>query len=51
MALDAIRNGYCDTALVIGSSVVHRPERTHLSRSLGLISSDGLCRSFDASGH
>lgn len=50
MALDAIRNGYCDAALVLASSVVHRPERTAQSRPLGLVSDDGLCRSFDAQG-
>ncbi|KAJ1528633.1 hypothetical protein ONE63_007028 [Megalurothrips usitatus] len=48
MAQDAIRAGSCDAALVLASSVVQQPERTAQCRVMGLVSEDGLCRSFDA---
>ncbi|CAM5631673.1 MULTISPECIES: beta-ketoacyl synthase N-terminal-like domain-containing protein [Streptomyces] len=47
-AISALRNGECDLALVAAASVASSPVVFDFSRSQGLLSSDGRCRSFAA---
>lgn len=49
-AVDAIRNGHCDIALAGGSSVTAPIFSGHLYQEGSMLSSDGHCHSFDASG-
>ncbi|XP_050353705.1 fatty acid synthase-like [Nymphalis io] len=50
-AFKAIRDGYCDTAIVGGSNLcLHPYVSMHLFR-LGAISPDGICKSFDNSAN
>jgi len=48
-AVEAIRNGQCDLALAGGSSVTAPIFSGHLYQEGSMLSSDGHCRSFDAS--
>ena len=49
-ALRAIRSGQCDAAVVGGSSVCLNPKYSAQTLKLGMISPDGVCKSFDVSG-
>ncbi|REH01874.1 polyketide synthase [Flavobacterium aquicola] len=48
-AVEAIRNGHCDTALAGGSSVTAPIFSGNLYQEGSMLSSDGHCRAFDAS--
>ncbi|WP_281337151.1 polyketide synthase [Flavobacterium eburneipallidum] len=48
-AVEAIRNGRCDVALAGGSSITAPIFSGHLYQEGSMLSSDGHCRSFDAS--
>lgn len=48
-AVEAIRNGRCDIALAGGSSITSPIFSGHLYQEGSMLSSDGHCRSFDAS--
>jgi amino acid adenylation domain-containing protein len=48
-AVESIRNGQCDIALAGGSSVTAPIFSGHLYQEGSMLSSDGHCRSFDAS--
>ena len=48
-AVDAIRNDHCDIALAGGSSITAPIFSGHLYQEGSMLSSDGHCRSFDAS--
>jgi fatty acid synthase len=50
-ALQAIRSGQCDAAIVGGSSLCLNPSTTIQFQKLGMLSPDGACKSFDASGN
>ncbi|KAK2153659.1 hypothetical protein LSH36_290g03081 [Paralvinella palmiformis] len=50
-ALRAIRSGQCDAAIVGGSSLCLNPGTTLQFQKLGMLSPDGACKSFDASGN
>jgi len=49
-ALRAIRTGQCDAAIVGGTSICINPSTTAQFLKLGMLSPDGACKSFDASG-
>ena len=49
-ALHAIRSGQCEAAIVGGTSMCLKPQRTLQFQRLGMLSPGGTCRSFDASG-
>ena len=49
-AVEAIRNGQCDAALAGGSSITAPMHSGHLYQEGSMLSADGHCRSFDASG-
>ena len=49
-ALRAIRTGLCDAAIVGGTSLCMHPSTTAQFAKLGMLSPDGACKSFDASG-
>ncbi len=49
-ALHAIRLGQCDAAIVGGSNLCLKPSTTMQFQKLGMLSPDGTCKSFDASG-
>ncbi|MGF7081456.1 amino acid adenylation domain-containing protein [Mucilaginibacter sp. UYCu711] len=48
-AVDAIRNGHCQVALAGGASITTPIKSGHLYQEGSMMSSDGHCRSFDAS--
>lgn len=50
LALDAIRKGDCEAALVAGAHVTLCPQTTMLFQRLGMLSPDGICRPFDNGG-
>ncbi|KAL8612596.1 hypothetical protein ACOMHN_006582 [Nucella lapillus] len=49
-ALHSIRNGHCDAAIVGGSGLLLKPSTSLQFLQLGMLSPDGKCKSFDASG-
>lgn len=49
-AFNAMRNGECDAAIVGGTNLLLHPNVTLLYGRLGVLSSDGFCRSFDNNG-
>ena len=54
LALDqavlAMRTGLCDSAIVAGSTINPRPGSAMQFYRLGMLSEEGMCKSFDASG-
>jgi len=49
-ALQSIRSGQCDAAIVGGSSLCLKPSTTLQFQKLGMLSPDGTCKSFDVTG-
>lgn len=49
-AFNAIRNGQCDAALVGGVNLLLKPNTSVQFMKLGMLSPEGTCKSFDASG-
>ena len=49
-ALQSIRNGDCDAAIVGGCGLLLKPGTSLQFLQLGMLSPDGKCKSFDASG-
>lgn len=49
-AFNAIRHGQCDAALVGGVNLLLKPNTSVQFMKLGMLSPDGACKSFDASG-
>ena len=49
-ALRSIREGVCDAAIVGGTNICLRPEVTNQFLRLGMLSPDGMCKSFDKDG-
>jgi len=49
-ALRAIRCGECEAAIVGGTHVCLNPRVAAQFMKLGMLSADGACKSFDASG-
>jgi acyl transferase domain-containing protein len=48
--MKAMRNGECDSAIVGGSNLTLHPFISLQFARLGVLSPDGKCKSFDASG-
>ena len=48
LAVQAIRNGDCDAAIVAGSNLILGPETQILTTKLGAISPSSVCHTFDA---
>jgi acyl transferase domain-containing protein len=48
-AVNAIRNGDCDAAIVGGSNLILSPEMQLLTGSLGALSATSTCHTFDES--
>ncbi len=49
LACQSLQNRECDRALVGGVNLILSPELTHAFSQAGMISSDGRCKTFDAS--
>lgn len=49
-AVNSIRQGHCDAAIVGGCSLCLKPLTALQFLKLGMLSPDGSCKSFDASG-
>ncbi|CAF0706992.1 unnamed protein product [Brachionus calyciflorus] len=49
-AVQSLKSGYCDYAIVGGVNLLVRPQTSLLFQRLGMLSSDGMCKSFDSSG-
>ncbi|XP_063406377.1 fatty acid synthase-like [Mytilus trossulus] len=49
-AFHSIRQGHCDAAIVAGCNLCVRPTSSLQFHKLGMLSKDGTCKSFDASG-
>jgi fatty acid synthase len=49
-AFNAIRHGQCDAALVGGVNLLLKPNTSVQFMKLGMLSPEGSCKSFDASG-
>ncbi|CAH1398200.1 unnamed protein product [Nezara viridula] len=49
-AVEAIRAGKCDAAIVLGTNVLLKPAVSVQFLRLGLLSADGKCKAFDDSG-
>ena len=49
-ALHSIRAGHCDSALVGGANLTLKPAVAAQFLKLGMLSPDGMCKSFDAEG-
>ncbi|RNA09364.1 fatty acid synthase [Brachionus plicatilis] len=49
-AVQSIKSGYCDYAIVGGANLLTRPQTSLQFQRLGMLSPDGMCRSFDSSG-
>ncbi|WAR19700.1 FAS-like protein [Mya arenaria] len=50
-ALYSIRSGLCDAAVVGGSNLCLKPAMAVQFMKLGMLSPDGMCKSFDAKGN
>ncbi len=48
LAVSAIRNGDCDSAIVAGSNLILGPEAQLLSVKFGALSPSSTCHTFDA---
>lgn len=48
LAVQAIRNGDCDAAIVAGSNLILGPEAQIFTTKLGAISPTSICHTFDA---
>lgn len=46
----AIRTGQCDAAIVAGANLLLRPTTSLQFNRLSMLSPEGMCRAFDASG-
>ena len=51
LGVAAIRDGYCDSAIIGGVTLLLRPKSSLIIKNLGMMSSDGTCKSFDGSGN
>ena len=51
LAISAIRNGDCDTAVVGGSNLILDPSTQLLTAKLGALSQTSTCHTFDASAY
>lgn len=51
MACEAIRKGDCDGSLVCGTSLIFSPTMTMALSDQGVLSPDGICKTFDASAN
>ena len=49
-ALNAIRNGLCDAAVVGGCNLCLKPTTSLQFQKLNMLSPDGTCKSFDVTG-
>lgn len=49
-AYKAIRSGQCSSAIVGGVNLLLKPNTSVQFMKLGMLSPDGACKSFDASG-
>ncbi|CAC5370812.1 FASN [Mytilus coruscus] len=49
-ALHSIRQGHCDSAIVGGCNLCLKPTTSLQFQKLGMLSKEGTCKSFDASG-
>ena len=49
-AVQAIKSKYCDYAIVGGSNLLTRPQTSLQFQRLGMLSPDGMCKSFESSG-
>lgn len=49
-ALHSIRSGQCDAAVVGGSNLCLKPQTALQFMKLGMLSPEGMCKSFDAEG-
>ena len=49
-ALHCIRTGLCDSAIVGGSNLCLKPAVAAQFMKLGMLSPDGMCKSFDIEG-
>ncbi|CAF3963829.1 unnamed protein product [Rotaria sp. Silwood2] len=49
-ALNALRNGSCDAAIVGGVNLCFRPQTSVQFLKLQMLSNDGTCRAFDSNG-
>jgi len=49
-AFHAIQQGHCDAALVGGVNLLLKPNTSVQFMKLGMLSPEGACKSFDASG-
>ncbi|XP_014670255.1 PREDICTED: fatty acid synthase-like [Priapulus caudatus] len=50
-AVAAIRSGQCDSAIVGGVNLNLKPQHSLQYHKLGMLSPDGVCKSFDAAGN
>ena len=50
-AVTALRNGLCDNAIVGGVNLLLKPTSSLQFHRLGMLSPDGKCKAFDASGN
>lgn len=51
LACQDLYNGECSTAIVAGSSVIMGPSMTQDMTSQGVLSTDGICKTFDAAAN
>lgn len=49
-AVIAMRSGQCDSAIVGGCNVLMKPTASLQFHKLSMLSKDGCCKAFDASG-
>ena len=49
-ALHSIKTGQCDAAVVGGSNLCLKPQTALQFMKLGMLSPEGMCKSFDAEG-
>lgn len=49
-AVTAMRNGECDAAIVGGVNLLLKPNESLQFHRLSMLSPDGACKAFDASG-
>jgi fatty acid synthase len=50
LAVDSIRQGQCDSAIVAGAHLTLLPNSALPFLRLGMLTADGKCKSFDAGG-
>lgn len=51
LACQALQNGDCDSAVVAGSSLIMDPSMTMDMSQQGVLSPDGICKTFDAAAN